>query len=124
MATFFLSKKSIRQETAKLKGSDISGATPAAPKLFTTLQRSGRMYSFKNTTNVILRLYVINPENEAQDLIEWIELDPGETFGTDTAATPQQFSIPAQTQIYVTGVDLDGVAANPASGRIRFFSWG
>jgi hypothetical protein len=124
MASLFLGLKSVRMEYKTMLGTDISGATLVAPKLFYTLQRDGRSFGLKNTTDVILRLYIVNPDDESQTKVLWTEIDPGETFGWDMMSSAQQFSIPPQTQIYVTGVTLAGVAANPAAGRLRFTSWG
>lgn len=122
--TFFLGQKYLRAETKKMLGTEISGATTAAPKHFYTLQRSAKIFQFKNTTDVILRIYVSNPEDQDNALIEFVEIDPGETMGVDMFGSMQQFEFPAQTRIYVTGVTLAGVSANPTAGRLRFFSWG
>ena len=124
MSTFFLGQKALRVETKKALYSEIAGATTVAPKHLYTLQRSARIFQFKNTTDVILRIYVSNPEDESNTFIEFVEIDPGETMGADTFNSAQQFEMPAQTRIYVTGVTLAGVSANPTAGRLRFFSWG
>lgn len=124
MSSFFLGQKMLRAETKKMLGADISGATLIAPKHFYTLQRSAKIFQFKNTSDVILRIYISNPEDPDNSFLEFVEIDPGETMGVDMFGSMQQFELPAQTRIYVTGVTLAGVAANPTAGRLRFFSWG
>lgn len=124
MTSLFLGLKSLRMEYKAVLAADMAGATPAVPKHFHTMQRDGRAFAFKNTTDVIIKLFVVNPDNPLDEIVGWTEIDPGETFGWDMSSSAQQFNLPPQTKIYISGVTLAGAAATASAGRLRFTSWG
>jgi hypothetical protein len=128
MTSFFSGKNALRMDHKYMMGTDIAAGNLAAPVHFHTLKMSGALYNLKNTTNVVLRLFVRNPDRKDDDpqnnLVFWTELEPGETWGHDMLSAPQHFELPAQTQIYVCGVTIAGADAAPTSGRLRSHFWG
>jgi hypothetical protein len=124
MTSIFMGARTIRQEYFAALASQIATGTLAAPYQLATLQRGGRIYNIKNTTDVILRFFLVNPLDVTQTILFWFDLDPNENFGFDLSATPQQFELPAQVKVYCTGVTLAGAQASPSLGRVRMFSWG
>ncbi len=128
MTSFFNGKNSLRMDSKFMPFAALAAGTIANPVLFHTLRMTGSLYNLKNTTNVILRLFVRNPDYKEggpeNPLVFWTEIEPGETWGHDMLAAPQHFEIPAQTQIYVCGVTLTGTDAAPTAGRLRSHFWG
>ena len=124
MTSIFLGTKYVRQEYFQALASQIATGTLAAPHHLATMQRGAKIYNIKNTTDTVLRFFLINPTDPAQTLLFWMELDPGENFGFDLAQTPQQFDLPGQTKIYCAGVTLAGIDATPTLGRVRMLAWG
>ena len=124
MASIFQGLKYVREEFFSATAAQIATGTLANPYHLATMNRSGSMYSIKNTCDTSIRFFLCNADDPAQTIIFWFELDPGESRGEIIGMAPQQWAIPSQTKIYCTGVTLTGVQANPTLGRVKMLSLG
>ena len=65
MTNFWISKDKIRSPRIEIPFSTLTGATQANPVLDYTAQRNLPLFTFKNTTNKQIRIYLTNPADES-----------------------------------------------------------
>lgn len=105
----------IRWDNAKLVFGDLAGATDVATaKLLITLSKGSKWLKIQNTFDKDITVVV--RQDGSVEKHEWIEIAAGDEFEIKMGDVPG-FEIEVKTTIFI-------YSATPATGAVRFNSWG